>query len=228
MIKTRILAISFAALLIPAAILAQGDPRPVSLMVHVDPHGNWLGFDEDHLEKGPFRMGIGGGLRMEYNFEKYYAISFGVEINQTGGNLVHKNQVIADLTSGYDTLMPGTRLTYRLQYVEIPMAVKFMTPRIGYKRFFLETGLDLMFNTKALIDATDNNIIKEPFQQGVGVFNVAYHVGLGFRYMFGQVLGMQAGIYYKNSFLDLTRENDIRKPDNTRLNELGIAIGLTI
>jgi hypothetical protein len=228
MTKTGIFAVWVAFFLVSGSLPAQVDQRPVSLLVHVNPNGTWTGFDETHLDKGRFRMGIAAGLRLDYNFEKYYALSLGVQINQTGGSLVHKDQVVVDRTSGYDTLIPGTRLTYRLQYLEIPLAIKFMTPRIGYKRFFLETGLDLMFNTRALLDATDNNISKEPFQQGVGVFNLGYHAGLGFRYMFGQVLGMQAGLYYKNTFLDVTRENDIRKPDNTRLNEVGITIGLTI
>jgi hypothetical protein len=45
-------------------------------------------------------------------------------------------------------------------------------------------------------------------------------------YAFGNGMGLQVQAIYKNTFLDVTRENDIRKPDNTRINQAGLSIGL--
>ncbi len=226
--KTKITILLAVLFLVPGLILAQKEQPPVSLMIHLEPHTGWLNPDEAHLSRGPLRIGLAGGIRLDYYFESHYAFSLGIDLNQTGGNLKFAEAFDLDLTSGIETLMAGTQLTYRLQFVEIPMAFKFMTNQVGYTRYFLEAGLDPMFNTKALIDATDNNIIKEPFQQGVPMFNLAWHAGIGFRYSFGRILGLQAALFYKNCFLDMTDENLLRKPDNTRLNQVGISIGLTL
>ena len=217
----------FSALVLATTMAgAQDHERRLNFAINLEPHLNWIHPDETHLETGAFRLGIGSGLRVDYRFERFYALSVGLNWNQTGGNLIYKEPLILDLTSGMDTLQAGTRVTYRLQYVEIPIALKFILPEIGYKTWFFETGVDPMFNLKAVINATDDNIEDEPFDQGVGGFNVAWHAGLGFKHSFGSNLGVQFELIYKNTFLDVTRENDIRTADNSRINQVGISIGI--
>jgi hypothetical protein len=112
--------------------------------------------------------------------------------------------------------------------VDIPLSIKFLLPEIGYATWFAEIGLNPMFNTKALINATDNNIENEPFQQGIGKFNLAWHAGIGTNYSLGGRVSLQFALVYKNTFLDVTRENNIRKADNSRINQVGLRIGLVI
>jgi len=224
--KTKVFLSAIILVFSPALLHAQHSDRRVSFAVNLQPHVNWIHGDESFLNSGPVRLGIEGGLRLDYKFERFYALSFGVNLNQTGGNIRYKDALSLDLNNGMVTLLPGTKVTYRLQYVEIPVALKFIMPEIGYSTLFLEIGLDPMINTGAFINATDNNIEKEPFQQGVGKFNLAWHTGLGLNYSLGGSLSLQFAIVYKNTFLDVTRENDIRKADNARINQVGLTIGL--
>jgi len=224
--KTKVFLTAIAFIIGSAFLHAQHSPRRVSFAINLQPHLSWIHADESFIGKGPVRLGIEGGLRLDYKFQRFFGLSFGVNLNQTGGNIIYKEALYLDLTSGVDTLQPGTRVTYRLQYVEIPVAIKFIMPEIGYSTWFAEVGLDPMFNNRAFINATDNNIENESFQQGVGKFNLAWHTGLGLNHSLGGSLSLQFALVYKNTFLDVTREIDIRKADNTRINQVGLRIGL--
>jgi len=224
--KTKVFLAAIILLFGSTLLHAQHSDRRVSFAFSLQPHLNWIHADESFLGQGPVRLGTEGGLRMDYKFERFYALSFGLNLNQTGGNIIYKDALYLDLIHGHDILQPGTRVTYRLQYVEIPVALKFIMPEIGYSTLFAEIGLDPMFNTQAFINATDNNIEKEPFQQGVNKFNLAWHTGIGINYSLGERLSLQFAIVYKNTFLDVTRENDSQKADNARINQVGLNMGI--
>lgn len=224
--KTKVFLAAIALVFSSAAIQAQHSNRRIFFGFSVQPHANWMHADESYAANGPLRLGMEGGLRMDYQFQRFFAFSLGVNLNQTGGNIIYADPLVLDLAKGRQTVQAGTRITYRLQYVEIPVALKFILPEIGYSTWFVETGLDPMFNTHAYINATDNNIEKEPFQQGIGQFNLAWHSALGLKYSLGNSLSLQVSLVYKNTFLDVTLENDIRKPDNSRINQVGLSVGL--
>jgi len=207
-------------------LYAQHPTRRVNFAITLQPNVNWIHADELHLSTGPVRMGFEGGLRVDYKFERFYALSFGVNLNQTGGNILYNEPFILIRESGRDTLQSGTKVTYRLQYVEIPVAFKLILPEIGYSTGFAEVGIDPMLNTQAFINATDNNIEKESFEDGVRKFNLAWHAGLGLNYSLGGHMSVRVALMYKNTFLDVTSENNIRKADNTRINQVGLNIGL--
>jgi hypothetical protein len=224
--KTKVFLIALVLVFCVTTVKSQYREHRLNFIVNVEPHVNWFHPDEDHLVNGPIRLGFTGGLRFDYRFQKFYALSFGANWNQTGGNIIYKNPIYLDRTSGLDSVAANTKVTYRLQYVEIPVALKFFIPEIGYTTVFFEVGLDPMFNTQAYINATDNNIQKESFQQGINQFNLAWHSGLGFRYSLGGNISLQFALMYKNTFLDVTNESNIRKADNSRINQVGLNLGI--
>ncbi|MFA6129196.1 MAG: outer membrane beta-barrel protein [Bacteroidales bacterium] len=224
--KTKIFVLALGLIFNFSLLHSQHSIPKVNLAIHLQPHINWIHGDESFIGEAPVRMGIEGGLRLDFRAQRFYAWSLGVNLNQTGGNILYNDVLVLDLDKGRDTLRSGTKVTYNLQYVEIPVALKFFLPEIGYSTWFAEIGLDPMWNIRALINANDNNVEKEPFQQGVAKFNLAYHTGIGIHYSLGGRLSLQFALLYKNTFLDITRENEIRKADNLRINQIGLNIGL--
>ncbi len=224
--KTKIFLTAIAFLLGFSGMYAQRSERRLSFGINLQPHVNWMHADETSLSNGAVRLGMEGGLRIDYKFERFYAFSVGVNLNQTGGNIIYKDALELELASGHQILQPGTKVTYRLQFVEIPVALKIIMPEIGYSTWFAEIGLDPMFNTSALLSATDNNIDKVEFDHGISQFNLAWHTGIGINYSLGGNLCLQFALMYKNTFLDVTRENDIRKADNARINQVGLKMGI--
>ncbi|MCX6223578.1 MAG: porin family protein [Bacteroidia bacterium] len=210
------------------ANLLQAQPvdRRISFAINLQPHFNWIHADESQLSNGPVRLGIEGGLRLDYRIEKWYALSFGVNLNLTGGNIIYNDSLHLLVNNVWENLKPGTKVTYRLQYLEVPVALKFFLPEFGYSTWFAEIGLDPMFRTQAYINATDNNIQKAPYKDGVSKFNLAWHTGLGLNYSLGGNISLQFAIFYKNTFLDVTDENVRQKADNARINQIGLTVGL--
>jgi hypothetical protein len=223
--KTKTLLTALMACL-TLALSGQSNDRKVRFSLGMEPHLNWIGSEDTHISKGPVRAALSGGVRIDYRFMKPFAFSFGANWNQTGGNIIYSVPIPLDLSAQRDTLMAGTRITYRLRYVEIPVALKIVLPEMGYSTWFIEAGLDPMFITGGFIDATDNNIDKVPFEEGVTPFNLAWHGGLGIDYSLGRFMSLRFELLYKNTFLDITREQDIRKPDNARVNQVGLCIAL--
>lgn len=219
--KTRILLIGFLAA-IALSLNARSTERRLHLALGFEPHVNWMQAGEAQLPNAPVRMALSGGIRVDYLFLKPFAFSFGANWNQTGGNIIYKRTFVLDPSAGGGSLLPGTTVTYRLRYAEIPMALKVVLPEIGYSTWFIEAGIDPMIRTGAFINATDNNISKMPFEQGVSPVNLAWHGGLGFDYSLGRVLSLRFQLVYKNTFLDVTRENGIRTSDNARINQVGL------
>jgi hypothetical protein len=226
--KTRSFVIILALLTGATVAQAQHKERRVSVAAVIEPHLNWMHADEARLANGPVRAGFGAGLRLDYRFAKYYAFSAGANWNVTGGNIIYSDPFILRLPSGTDILQANTRVTYRLRYVEIPIALKIILPEVGYSTWFFEAGIDPMFNTRSQINATDNNIEGVSFERGVAPFDLAWHSGIGLRYSLGSHLSWQIALVYKNTFLDVTREEGIRQPDNVRINQVGLNLALVL
>lgn len=224
--KTKVILATILLILGVVTLEAQNTSRRLSFGFGLQPHVSWMHPDEADLEQGAVRLGINGGLRLDYAFQRVFTFSLGVNLNQTGGNIIYNRPLQLDLDSVMETVREGTRVTYRLQFIEVPVALKLVLPEIGYSTWFLEVGLDPMFNSSAFIDATDNNIEKESFTQGVSPFNLAWHSGLGINYSLGGRLSLQFALMYQNTFLDVTREGVFRPADNIRLNQVGLKMGI--
>jgi len=224
--KTKIFLITIVLVFSTMTVSAQETERKTSFTLSAQPNISWMHLEKTTAGKEPVRLGFTGGLRIDYHVEKFYALSVGLDFNQTGGNVIYDQSFILNRQKGLDTLQPGTKITYRLQYVEIPLALKFTLPQIGYISGFTEIGIDPMLNTKAHIDATDNNVEKEPFKNGINRVNLGWHTGLGVNYALGGNMSLQFALVYKNTFLDVTKEGDIRDPDNVRINQIGLNLGL--
>jgi len=214
------------AALSSADLQSQDASNRTRLALMAEPHLNWLNTDAQGIDQGSIRAGFGGGLRLEHYFQTHYAFSWGVQFNQTGGNLLHVDTLFLNRITGTDTLRPGTTLTYNLQYVEFPLAIRFLTREIGYTILYSEFGLDPAINTRAYLNASDNNIKKDPWMHEIAGFNLAYHASIGIMYSFSRNLTLLAGLSYKNNFLDITRDGGFLDPDNVRFNQVGLNLGL--
>lgn len=215
------------AVLLPLSLTGQVHQRPVNLLIYGGAHGSWLNPEEAIPAGGRARMGLSAGIRLDYNFHKHFSLSWGAGIAQAGGSLIYSDGLYADLDSGPAFLPRGTTVTYRSQMMETTAALKLQTNRIGYTRFFLEAGLDPLFRLRNTINVTNPELKKEPYTEGIPWFNLAYHAAAGFRYSFTRLLGFQASVFYRNSFLDFTKRSPLQPADLIRLNQAGLSLALT-
>jgi hypothetical protein len=188
------------------------------------------------------KVGFTYGLMAEYNFAENYAIVTGLQVNMTGGKInseyvgAEKQNVVRD-----------ANFNYRLNYLEIPIALKLRTDNISGFRFFGQLGLTTGFNIVKKADYTvnyfdgngvaqksmgDNEKIKGTLAIAPMMFTMS--IGAGAEYPLNDKLAAYAGFFFNNGFApDATNPSkykmayDLPFSDaNTRLNNFAIRIGL--
>ncbi len=207
-------------------VMSQERNSPIKFSLIGSPHMSWLKSDVVNNEKGPLYFGYYAGLEFDYFFEKNYALSTGINLESTGGSLTYLDQQEIHFDKGPDIMAPGTKMTFQLKYIDIPLGLKFTSNEIGYTTVYADVGLNLLINTKATGSATDNNYVKEPLSDEISVVNVAYHVEGGILYSFGNNMSLVIALEYRNTFLDLTNDRGAPVTDNTYINQLGLKLGL--
>ncbi len=216
----------FVLILTGGYALGQDQFKAIKFSLVGSPHLSWLKSDVKENETGPVFLGYNAGVELDYFFEKNYGFSTGVSIEKTGGSLTYLDQQVIHFNSGADTMAPGTKMTYQLQYIDIPLALKFTSAEVGYTTIFADVGLNCLINTKATATATDNNYVKEPLTDEIPLFNIAYHLEAGILYSFGNNLSLIVAVEYRNTFLDLTKDLGAVVADNTHINQVGLKLGL--
>ena len=166
-----------------------------------EPQVSWMTPDSKDVENAGSQISFNGGLNFDKFFAEKYAFSTGISINNIKGKLRYKeskNIKAADTTYQVNNGV----VNYNLQYIDIPLGLKFKTIEIGYTQFFAHLGLDAGINIKSMADLPD---VKEVnVSEAINLFNMAYYIGGGIEYSLGGTTAIVAGVTYKKGFLDVT------------------------
>lgn len=192
----------------------------------INPSINWMKPDIKEVKNEGIFTGVNIGITMNNYFTNNYAFSTGISINNTGGKVSYVDSTILQLTNRTDTLYPGNILTYKLQYITIPLGLKFKSDEIGYITFFAKAGIDPMINIKATGQTDDKKIDSESLDEEINLFNLGYHIGIGMQYSLGGQTAIQFGLNYQNGILDATTNNTSRVSDKLTINNVSLHCGI--
>ena len=138
--------------------------------------------------------------------------------HEHGGNYWPNSELSDDrLNTGDKPLPDGVKLRYRLQYIEIPLAIKLRTEEKGYLRYYAELPiLTLGMNTQARgdIEGGDVNVEKENISKDVSFFNFQLGLGGGIEYSISPSTSLVAGLYLHTGLNDITKDDGITAEDN--------------
>ncbi len=190
--------------------------------VFVDPQFSWITPDARNISRDGIRIGIKGGLIVDKYFARNYAFTTGISISNMGGNLHYKDSVIIETQDTEQTLNPGSRVEYKLQYISVPAGLKFKTNQIGYFTFFAQLGFTPQINIKAKADASDNQIDNENISKELNLFNLSYFFGGGLEYSLGGNTALTAGIIFDNGFIDILSSKNVKET----LSFLSVRLGI--
>lgn len=196
--------------------------------VSVNPLLSWFRADTKNLESAGSRLGIGGGLFAEKNFNRNIAVGIGLHVTQMGGKIK------------YDSLRPETTnttfndvvYTYKTRFVDIPAMVRLRTDEFGYNRVYFEAGLGLSFLWDASADidkeifssdrggSTDrkvndargdfvgaNSVVED---DNIIFIRVPLNIGAGWEYALSTNTVAFAGIRYSAGLFDSMRATDTK------------------
>jgi hypothetical protein len=201
-----------------------GKPK-IRLSIIASPQLSWLKPDINLAENDGMKPGFKFGLNIDYFFQENYAFSTSLLINNCGGIVRYTGQNIPFIAgdSVYQ-FSSGVSVTYKLQYIEIPLSVKLKTNRIGYFTFYGLFGLHPMININAKGDVNQGSITDANISREVNSFNMGYHIGGGLEYEIGNSFAISAGLVFSNGFTDITTNTTGRKNDKTILNSLTLLV----
>lgn len=223
----------------------QGDFR---FGFQVSPTFSWMTTNQTYINPNGNIPGIKLGAIGEYYFRNEYAFFGGLGFGfNTGGRLRHDfSGTYWDETEkgiGIDTLSAGVNLKYNLQYVEIPFGLKMKTKEFGYLRYFAEIPrFTLGFESQARGTISDNNQAgKESTIEDLNIASeingliLSWGFGGGVEYNVSPSTALVGGIFFQNSFTDVTDDNgitihdtrgDIKNDEKTSIRQIVVRIGV--
>ena len=236
-----------------ASVLAQTssniDSRQIRFGVYISPTLSWMKPTTSKTGDGLYepksngsKIGFTYGVMAEYNISENYAIVTGLQVNMTGGKIVSDYSGTAN-----SNVVTATDFNYRLNYLEIPAALKLRTDVISGFRFFgqlgLTTGINIAKKATYTVNYLDgarnaktamgsNEKIKGTLAIAPVIFSM--NIGAGVEYPLNDKLAAYGGIFFNNGFApDATNPSkynmDYNLPfqdANTRLNNFALRIGL--
>jgi hypothetical protein len=194
--------------------------------IFFDPLVSWAITDFSQIEGDGARIGMNAGLMMDKFFAPHYAFTTGISIHAIGGSLNYKQgKNPFQASDGPSSLPNNTSVTYKLQYLHIPLGLKMRTSEIGYFTYFAEVGLDPMFNIKANANVPSANLSNVGVSEEINTFYAGYHASLGLEY---KILGSTSaftGLTYMNGFTDVTSDSG-NATEKTVLHNIEIRLGI--
>ncbi len=214
----RVLIITFILLCMAFTSTAQG----VRFTIFADPQIAWLAPETRNAEFAGIRGGLDTGFEMDNFFSSNYAFSTGLSINSTGGKLKFDEALTFRFEGSTDTIPPGSEVIYKLQYINLPLGLKFTTREIGYTTIFARIGMGGHFNVRSRADIAASGINNESFADEINMFNFSYHFAAGIHYSLGGESAVVAGFEYRHRFIDIASGDQYK----ALLNSVSLRIGL--
>jgi len=197
--------------------------QPMELSFSVGPSLNWMSSGENEVDKGDSHAGFDFGIIVDRFFDEQlrYALTTGLLLTSTGGELDYHNP--SPFSFSGETIGPGSSIRYRLQYLEIPCAIKLRTSQFRRWTYWGQFGLSGFVNIRAKGDSSDGTLDKSNINDEVRLFNLALNLGAGANFDLGSGNSLAVGIIYKNGFLDVTKD---QMSGRTTVNSLMLKLGL--
>ena len=184
--------------------------QPISFGIHADPVISWFSTDINQVKNNGARPGFNFGLTFYRYFAPNYAFSTGINLLSAGGRLVRSDTTVLNLSNARSTVLPGSPVVYKIQYLTIPIGLKLQTNQIGYVRFFSDLGFVPKIVVNRKIDIPSLNLSGQNASDELRLFNLSYHIMAGIEYSMGGSTALIFGLDFDNNFLDITKDPGIR------------------
>ena len=215
-------------LMIGATIHSSGQVRSIRIGFQTSPMMSWITNNNPNLiVRTGGNFGLKLGTTADIFFHDNYSIATGINLAfheggtfryEIGGNYLPKSDLHDEiLQTGPKPLPDGTKITYSLQYLEIPFGLKIHSKQIGYVRYFVEAPtFSLAFLTRArgIIETDDDRHEQENIYKDMAVLNFFWGLGAGLEYSISENNALVGGIYFQNGLLDFIDDNGHTAVDN--------------
>lgn len=203
----------------------------------------WLKGTNKTIDNKGLTMGFGYGVMGEYNFHESYAVKAELLLSNIKSKMtVNTPQAFTQFPTT-DTIS-SLNYSYNIQYVELPIAIKFHTKPVGNMTYFGNFGFSPGFglNARASIDGalpqevadadptdfkvndTDGELFTvHDFDDKVFLLRFPLIIGGGVEYKMAGDSYLQGGLRFSNSFTDIFVKDEAADGRN---NYLALSLGV--
>jgi outer membrane protein with beta-barrel domain len=195
--------------------------------MQLSPTMSWISTNDDLINRTSSNIGVSVGVVAEYMMSEHISFTGGIGLafnrggtlqHEYGGNFFPDSELSDDkYNTGEKPLPDGVKLKYKLQYVEIPVGIKWKTEEKGDFRYFAEAPiLTVGMRTQARgdIDGGDVSTSNENIGPDVSFFNFQIGVGAGLEYAISQNTSLVGGLYFNAGLSDITNNAATKAIDN--------------
>jgi hypothetical protein len=211
----RNLLIAFVLLSISTYSYAQdAQTSKVKLGIFCSPVLSWTTSDVSTISPDGSKFGINVGLSIERYFSSNYAFVSGVSIHTLGGTMKYQNSKDFNTEEGSKRLLAGETVLYKIQYADIPFALKMKMPSRNIS-FFAQIGGNMLIpiKSKADLPSINNIVIKKEIEP----FIFGYHAMIGIEKKVMANSSIVVGLNYFNGLTDFTADNEKNYLSNAEL-----------
>jgi hypothetical protein len=204
---------TFILIFIAASLFAQDD-KTLHFGLKAAPSLAWLRSDTKGYESNGSKFGFSYGLITEFSLSSNYAFATGIDVAYRGG----KFKSVTTTTTDTSLTTNSTEASYTLQYIELPLTLKFKTNEIGYLVYYLQAGVSPGINIRSRSDFESTTVFEETgspavtssaegedvdIQENINNFNLSMIIGGGIEYTLSGTTVLLVGVQFNNGFMDV-------------------------
>jgi len=200
---------------------------------------SWLTPKSKNIERTGNGLGYSYGIMGDYYFQENYALSAEILITQLAGGMTY-----IDSLEYQGSKYANVDYDFTLQYLQIPVSLKFKTKEIGYITYWTQFGLapsflmgaraDMSGNLPSAIASDNPNDIRvneksndkyhfDNFNDKVFFMRLPLIIGGGIEYNLAGNASLYAGFRVDNSFTNIFVADDL---SSARSNFVSLSTGL--
>lgn len=222
---TMVKRFSIPSLLILLLVSGRLAAQNISFGIFADPAISWFSSNTNLTQTNGATAGFNFGFTFNKYFATNYAFSTGLSIMNAGGKQSNTDTIYMNLNHLSVKVLPGKVVTYKIQYLCVPIGLKFKSKQIGYITFFSDIGIDPKVIIGGKADIPSLKIKGEGAIDELNTFNLSYHILTGIEYSLGGSTALVFGLGYENNFLDITKDLNNQPSDMITQNIIKFRIG---
>ena len=240
-IKLKNIAILVLGMVITQVSFAQGEFR---FGLKGQANMSWLGNTSRTIENDGVQLGFAYGIMGDYYFKPNYGVSAEILLSTVKSkfNLTSAQSFTGD-TAG--TVLTDLNYEYNIQYLEIPVSIKFRTKEIGNMTYWGNFGFSPGFAMSARTSITSASLPKSiadrnptdykvndvegdafsvsDFDDKVFLLRFPLIIGGGVKYKMAGSTSLQGGIRFANTFTDIFVKD---KTSDAKNNYFALSVGV--
>lgn len=223
-------------------------PASFRLGFKIQPTLNFTKMQEGNMSNNGAKLGFSYGLMGDFNLGKNPNYWFSVEaLISSMPSSIKSNDTLYNTSSGFPVAYTNVSFDYKLQYIQLPVSIKFRTNEIGMFSYWFQFGTapsvliqnKLTTNSNPSLYSTsvkshipnkssndafdfngDNN--KGRFRDNISAVRLPLVLGAGMEFKISGKTYANAGLRWDNAFTDMFRDKTVK----ARNNYIGLQIGI--